>query len=145
MTDRQQESNLTLLGSSRTEVPESPDRTVLEAFENSHPQRDYWIQLNCPEFTSMCPITGQPDFGAITIRYIPDKLCVESKSLKLYLFAYRNHGAFHEAVTNRILDDLVDAIHPRQAVVKGTFNARGGISIEVEACHTQSAKKAPSR
>lgn len=126
-------SELTQLGSSRTVYPTAPDRAILETFDNAHPDRDYWIQLNCPEFTSVCPITGQPDFGTVTIRYIPDQRCVESKSLKLYLFSYRNHGCFHEAVINRILDDLVAAVAPRQAIVQGRFNPRGGISIDVDA------------
>jgi len=116
-----------------TDYPNTPDRAQLEVFENSHPKRDYWIRLTCPEFTALCPITGQPDFGTITIEYVADRWCVESKSLKLYLFAYRNHGAFHEAVTNRILDDFVKACKPRQARVTGEFNPRGGIAIAVTA------------
>ena len=124
-----------LLKESATRIPSSPARARLEAFENSHPKRDYRIELDCPEFTSICPITGQPDFGVITIEYIPDKLCVESKSLKLYLHSFRNHGAFHEEVVNRILDDLVKAIAPREAVVTGEFNPRGGIAICVEASY----------
>jgi 7-cyano-7-deazaguanine reductase len=126
---------LTLLGKSRTSLPSSPDRARLEAFDNTHPERDYWITFDCPEFTAICPITGQPDFGHIAIQYVPDKRCVESKSLKLYLFSYRNHGAFHEEVVNRILDDLVKKIKPRQAEVTGTFNPRGGISITVSAAY----------
>ncbi|MDA0990093.1 MAG: preQ(1) synthase [Verrucomicrobia bacterium] len=131
VADKQQP--LTLLGASQTVYPQSPDQATLESFANTHPKRDYWVTLDCPEFTAICPITGQPDFGHITIRYIPDKRCVESKSLKLYLFAFRNHGAFHESVVNRILDDLVTAIHPREAVVTGDFRPRGGIAIHVEA------------
>ncbi|HAS84142.1 MAG TPA: NADPH-dependent 7-cyano-7-deazaguanine reductase QueF [Verrucomicrobia bacterium] len=125
-------SELTLLGQSKTVYPDHPDNARLEAFENRYADRDYWIQFDCPEFTALCPMTGQPDFGHITIRYIADKRCVESKSLKLYLFAFRNHGTFHEEVVNRILDDLVSTIHPRQAIVKGVFNPRGGISITAE-------------
>jgi len=124
---------LTLLKKSRTEVADSPDRARLEAFKNTHPGRDYWIEFDCPEFTALCPITGQPDFGHITIRYIADQLCVESKSLKLYLFSFRNHGSFHEAVVNRILDDLIRTIRPRKAIVRGQFRPRGGIAITVEA------------
>jgi len=124
---------LTLLGQSGVRAPASPNEARLEAFPNSHPQRDYWVQFDCPEFTSVCPLTAQPDFGRITIRYIPDKLCLESKSLKLYLFSFRATGAFHEEVVNRILDDLVSAIRPRRAVVSGVFNPRGGIAITVEA------------
>ena len=126
---------VTLLGGGRTPLPASPDEARLESFENSHPGRDYWVTFDCPEFTALCPITGQPDFARITIRYIPDRLCVESKSLKLYLGSYRNTGAFHEAVTNRILDDLVAAVAPRKAVVIGEFNRRGGIAITVEASY----------
>ena len=103
----QEHEGLTLLRQNESRYPSSPEETRLEGFENSHPERDYWIELDCPEFTSMCPITGQPDFGHITIRYIADKQCVESKSLKLYLFSFRNYGAFHEAVTNRILPGLI--------------------------------------
>lgn len=126
-------AGLTLLSRSRTPVPASPAKAKLEAFRNTHSKRDYWIRFDCPEFTSICPVTGQPDFGRITIRYVPDKLCLESKSLKLYLFSYRNHGAFHEEVVNRILDALVKTVQPRRAVVTGEFNPRGGIAITVEA------------
>ena len=116
-------------------TPKSPSKAKLETFKNSHPQRDYWIEFDCPEFTSMCPITGQPDFGHISIQYVADELCLESKSLKLYLFSFRNHGAFHEEVVNRVLDDIVKAIQPREAIVLGEFNPRGGIAINVEASH----------
>ena len=125
--------DLTLLGASQFDYPTDPDEAVLETFANSHPERDYWITFDCPEFTAICPITGQPDFGHITIRYIADQRCIESKALKLYLYAYRNHGAFHEAVVNRILDDIVAACAPRQATVTGVFRPRGGIAITVEA------------
>ncbi len=125
---------LTLLGKgTKTVYPDNPDEAVLESFPNPKPGRDYRIRFECPEFTALCPITGQPDFGRITIDYIPNRLCLESKALKLYLFSFRNHGTFHEAVTNRILDDLMKAIRPRMAKVTGTFNCRGGISIEVVA------------
>ena len=124
-------TGLTLLGKSKTATATSPDQAVLESFPNPKPGRNYWIKLDCPEFTALCPITGQPDFGRFTIEYIPNRLCVESKALKLYLVSYRNHGAFHEDFTNRILDDLVKAIRPRQARVTGEFNRRGGIAITV--------------
>lgn len=136
MTERKRKKGLerlTLLKSNEKNYPKNPDKTVLETFDNTHPKRDYWVTFDCPEFTSICPITGQPDFGHITIQYIPDKLCIESKSLKLYLFSFRNHGAFHEEVVNRILDDIIKAIKPREAIVQGSFNPRGGISIDVEA------------
>ena len=126
---------ITLLKRNDTNYPQSPEQATLETFENSHPQRNYWINLDCPEFTALCPITGQPDFGHITIRYIPNKLCVESKSLKLYIFSFRNHGAFHEEVINRILDDIVAATSPRKATVRGEFNPRGGIAISVKATY----------
>ena len=102
---------------------------VLEAFDNQHPDRDYWVQFNCPEFTSLCPITGQPDFAEIRIMYIPDRKMVESKSLKLYLGSFRNHGDFHEDCVNIILDDLVRLMEPRYIEVTGIFAPRGGISI----------------
>lgn len=106
----------------------NPD--LLEAVENHHPENDYWVKLNCPEFTSLCPITGQPDFATIYISYIPDKTIVESKSLKLYLFSYRNYGEFHEDCVNRIMADLVNLLHPRYIEVWGKFLPRGGISID---------------
>lgn len=127
--------NLSLLSASKTPVPDSPEMAKLETFENSHPGRDYIITFDCPEFTSLCPITGQPDFGRITIEYIADQRCVESKSLKIYLFSFRNHGSFHEEVTNRILDDLVKSCDPKWARVLGDFRPRGGISIHVTAEH----------
>ncbi len=113
----------------RSDIPATYAPEVLEAFENRHPGRDYWVQLNCPEFTSLCPITGQPDFAEIRIMYIPDRRMVESKSLKLYLFSFRNHGDFHEDCVNIILDDLVKLMDPRYIEVVGLFVPRGGISI----------------
>ncbi len=124
---------LTILKASETSYPESPGEAKLETFENRYSSRDYWITFECPEFTSRCPITNQPDFGKIIIRYIPGKRCIESKSLKLYLFSFRNHNTFHEEVVNKILDDIVAACNPRRAIVAGDFNPRGGISIKVEA------------
>ena len=102
---------------------------VLETFENKHPDNDYWVQFNCPEFTSLCPITGQPDFAEIKILYIPDRKMVESKSLKLYLFSFRNHGDFHEDCVNIIMKDLVRLMQPKYIEVVGLFVPRGGISI----------------
>ena len=124
---------LTILKASKTSYPESPGEATLETFENQYSSRDYWITFECPEFTSRCPITNQPDFGKIIIRYIPGKRCIESKSLKLYLFSFRNHNTFHEEVVNKILDDIVAVCQPRRAIVIGDFNPRGGISIKVEA------------
>ena len=105
----------------------SPD--ILEAFVNKHPENDYLVTLECPEFTSLCPVTGQPDFGHIVIRYIPGELMVESKSLKLYLFSFRNHGDFHEDCVNIIMKDLIRLMKPRYIEVEGNFNPRGGIAI----------------
>ena len=123
-----EKDNLKSLGR-KAEIPETYAPEVLEAFENRHPERDYWVQFNCPEFTALCPITGQPDFGEIKILYIPDEKLVESKSLKLYLFSFRNHGDFHEDVINIILNDLVKLMNPRYIEVVGLFVPRGGISI----------------
>ena len=102
---------------------------VLETFENMHPDNDYWVRLNCPEFTTLCPITGQPDFAEIRIMYIPDKRMVESKSLKLYLFSFRSHGDFHEDCVNVIMKDLIRLMDPKYIEVIGLFLPRGGISI----------------
>ena len=107
----------------------------LETFPNPQPNRPYEIQFECPEFTCVCPKTGQPDFAIIRIRYIPDQTCIELKSLKLYLWSFRDEGAFHEAVTNRILDDLVAASHPKFMEVEGDFYVRGGIKTVVVARH----------
>ncbi|MBF0143506.1 MAG: NADPH-dependent 7-cyano-7-deazaguanine reductase QueF [Magnetococcales bacterium] len=105
--------------------------SALDSFPNPCPERHYRIEMECPEFTCLCPKTGQPDFAVIRISYVPDRLCVELKSLKLYLWGFRDHGGFHEAVTNRILDDLVAAIAPRSLRVVGDFNVRGGIRTQV--------------
>ncbi|MCF0245138.1 MAG: NADPH-dependent 7-cyano-7-deazaguanine reductase QueF, partial [Bacteroidaceae bacterium] len=105
----------------------APD--VLETFQNKHTENDYWVKFNCPEFTSLCPITGQPDYAEIVIRYIPDQRMVESKSLKLYLFSFRNHGDFHEDCVNTIMKDLIKLMEPRYIEVIGYFLPRGGISI----------------
>ena len=107
----------------------------LETFPNPRTGRDFHILFDCPEFTCLCPMTGQPDFATIRINYVPDKLCVELKSLKLYLWSFRDEGAFHEAVTNRILDDLVSALRPRRCEVTGDFLVRGGIHTVVVARH----------
>lgn len=108
---------------------------TLETFPNPRPERDFEIAIDCPEFTSMCPKTGLPDFGTIRIRYVPDQTCIELKALKYYLLRYRNEGIFYEAATNQILDDLVAACHPRRMTVIGEFTARGGISTTVTAQH----------
>jgi 7-cyano-7-deazaguanine reductase len=115
-------------------MPSRPSKT-LETFPNPAPERDYRIHMEIPEFTCVCPMTGQPDFATLTLDYIADKLCVELKSLKLYIWSYRDEGAFHEAVTNKILDDLVRAIQPRFMRLEAKFNVRGGIYTSVIAEH----------
>ncbi len=115
---------------SKVEAPKDYDPSALEAFYNRHPERDYWVTFTAPEFTTLCPKTGQPDFATLTIRYVPDRKLVESKSLKLYLFGFRNHGDFHEDVVNVIYDDLAKLLKPRYMEVYGKFAARGGISID---------------
>ena len=115
-------------------MPTTPTKS-LEHFPNPRPGRDFEIRFECPEFTCLCPKTGQPDFATIRIRYTPDERCVELKSLKLYLWSYRDQGAFHEAVTNQILDDLVALLAPKRMVVEGDFLVRGGIHTVVEARH----------
>lgn len=111
-------------------MPSSPSKT-LETFDNKFPQRDYTIKIDVPEFTCLCPMTGQPDFATFVIEYIPDKTCVELKALKMYMWSFREEGTFHEAITNQILDDLVDATQPRYMKVTGKFNVRGGIYTDV--------------
>jgi 7-cyano-7-deazaguanine reductase len=118
----------------RPRVVTAPQRK-LETFDNPNPERDYEIRFECPEFTCLCPLTGQPDFATIRISYTPDKTCVELKSLKLYLWSFRDQGAFHEAVTNQILDDLLQALKPRKCEVVGDFLIRGGIHTVVVARH----------
>jgi 7-cyano-7-deazaguanine reductase len=117
-------------------MPSAPGKH-LETFANPKPARDYEIRFECPEFTCLCPMTGQPDFATIRITYVPDAKCVELKSLKLYLWSYRNEGAFHEAVTNQICDDLVAALDPRRVRVEGDFLIRGGIHTVVVAEHAK--------
>ncbi|HPT43413.1 MAG TPA: preQ(1) synthase [Paludibacteraceae bacterium] len=119
---------LTLLGK-KTEYKNEYAPEVLEAFDNKHPNNDYWVTFECPEFTSLCPITGQPDFATIRINYIPDIKMVESKGLKLYLFSFRNHGAFHEDCVNIIMNDLIELMSPKYIEITGIFTPRGGISI----------------
>ena len=116
-------------------------RTILEAFANPKPQRDYQIKFVFPEFTSMCPVTGQPDFATITLDYVPDRRCVEMKSLKLYFLAYRNKGIFYEGVVNTILDDLVAVLAPRRMTVIGDFAVRGGTAGMVTATHESPARR----
>ena len=133
MSGRSQEKglkDLTLLGNKETNYRTDYTPEVLESVENIHSNRDYFVKFNCPEFTSLCPITGQPDFAAMYISYIPDQKIVESKSLKLYLFSFRNHGDFHEDCVNIIMNDLIELLDPRYIEVWGKFTPRGGISID---------------
>lgn len=128
MVMKREDEGLKELGKkSEYEFSYTPD--VLETFENRHRDNDYWVRFNCPEFTSLCPITGQPDFAEIRISYIPDERMVESKSLKLYLFSFRNHGDFHEDCVNTIMKDLIKLMNPKYIEVTGLFTPRGGISI----------------
>ena len=121
-------NHLSLLGN-KTEYKQVYAPEVLETFANKHPDNDYWVRFSCPEFTALCPITGQPDFATILIDYIPNVRMVESKSLKLYLFSFRNHGAFHEDCVNIIMNDLIQVMDPKYIEVTGIFLPRGGISI----------------
>lgn len=121
--------NLTLLGNQATVYPTDYSPAVLETFKNDHPNREYFVNFHCPEFTTLCPMTNQPDFATIYISYVPTIEMVESKSLKLYLFSFRNHGSFHEDCVNIILEDLVKIMDPLYLEVRGEFTPRGGISI----------------
>ncbi len=125
-------------------MPSQPSKTI-ETFENPQQDRDYTIRIDVPEFTCLCPMTGQPDFAELTIEYIADKLCVELKALKMYTWSYRDEGAFHEAVTNKILDDLVEATAPRFMRLTAEFNVRGGIYTSVVAEHRADNWVAPEK
>jgi len=128
-------AGLTLLGNSDAASPKSPRLAKIETFANPHDSRNYNIRLECPDFTSLCPVTGQPDFAEIVVDYVPDSMCIETKSLKLYLASYRNVQSFNEQVVNDILDDLVKACNPRRMKVEGRFAPRGGLSLSVLAEH----------
>lgn len=128
MSGGREKEGLRSLGN-RTEYRQDYAPEVLETFENRHVGHDYWVRFNCPEFTSLCPVTGQPDFAEIRICYVPNRRMVESKSLKLYLFSFRNHGAFHEDCVNVIMEDLIRLTDPKYIEVTGFFTPRGGISI----------------
>ncbi|MFC5603877.1 preQ(1) synthase [Sporosarcina koreensis] len=123
-------TDLTLLGNQNTKYAYEYDPSILESVDNMHTERDFFVKFNCPEFTSLCPMTGQPDFATMYISFIPDKKLVESKSLKLYLFSFRNHGDFHEDCVNIIMNDLIKLIGPRYIEVWGKFTPRGGLSID---------------
>lgn len=127
---KEETEGITLLGSRGTKYPSDYAPEILETFVNKHQENDYFVKFNCPEFTSLCPITGQPDFATITISYVPSVKMVESKSLKLYLFSFRNHGGFHEDCVNIIMKDLIELMDPKYIEVWGKFTPRGGISID---------------
>jgi 7-cyano-7-deazaguanine reductase len=135
-------SPLRLLGKASA-LPTEPSRAILDSFPNNHPGRDYTILLETEDFSSVCPVTGQPDYAEIVIEYIPAARCIETKSLKYYLASFRNTPAFNEQIVNRILEDLVAVCAPKQMTVRGAFAARGGLSLTVVATHTAGAKKKP--
>ena len=129
-------NNLQQLGSNETKyLYDNPSSNTLEVFENKYKENDYTVEFETEEFTSLCPKTGQPDFAKIDISYVPNEVCVETKSLKLYLFSYRNHGSFMETITNKIMEDLVHVLSPQQLVVVGDFKVRGGINLKVTASY----------
>lgn len=130
-------SHLSLLGRAENRIPPNPDEAKLDVFDNKYPGRDYTVTLTNNDFSSICPVTGQPDSAKLEITYIPDKLCVETKSLKYYLASYRNHPAFNEEIVNRICDDLVKACAPKDLIVKGIFVPRGGIQLSCMARHSK--------
>lgn len=132
-------AGLTKLGAPVSYRFDEPGPDILEAFPNRYPERDYMVTFEHPEFTSLCPMTGQPDFATITVRYVPGEACVESKSFKLYMCAFRNHGSFMESVTNKIADDLISVLKPRRMTVTGSFNVRGGTGITVRVEHIDPA------
>ena len=129
MRDKKQEK-ISLLGGAGVSYNYDYSPDFLETFENRHPDRDYWVKFNCPEFTTLCPITGQPDYATLYISYVPDMKLVESKSLKLYLVSFRSHGDFHEDVVNVVMKDLIRLMDPKYIEVWGKFLPRGGISID---------------
>jgi 7-cyano-7-deazaguanine reductase len=133
--------DLTLLGHSENRLPARPEEAKLETFPNCRPGRRFWITLDCPEFSSLCPVTGQPDTAHVVIRYIPGESCVETKSLKFYLASFRNLPAFNEEIVNRILDDLVATMNPTELHISGKFGARGGIQLTCEASHPAGGSK----
>ncbi len=127
---KEEVKDLSLLGNQQVSYSSNYNPDILETFDNKHQNHDYFVKFNCPEFTSLCPITGQPDFATIIISYVPDIKMVESKSLKLYLFSFRNHGDFHEDCINIIMEDLIKVMNPKYIEVWGKFTPRGGISID---------------
>jgi len=132
---------LKLLGNAAARLPDAPSSSTLETFPNRYPDREYKIRFTSPDFTSLCPVTGQPDFAEIVIEYIPAKLCIETKSLKFYLASFRDTRSFNEEIVNRILDDFVKACKPRRAIVHGAFAARGGVQLTVDAAFPPDARR----
>lgn len=137
MSGRADLEKLSLLGKAETRLPGNPDEAILEIFPNLRPGRRYWITLSTAEFSSLCPVTGQPDYAEIMIRYVPGETIVETKSLKFYLASFRNQPAFNEEIVNRILDDLVAALSPQEIIVRGEFAPRGGIQLTTEATYPE--------
>ena len=135
MSSKKKISGLTMLGHNVSKPPKKPSANTLETFKNKFPKRNYTITVDCPDFTSLCPVTGQPDFARLQISYVPDKTCVETKSLKMYLGAYRNEPSFNEEIVNRVLEDLVTVVSPQHMSVVGEFVPRGGIALTIEAQH----------
>jgi 7-cyano-7-deazaguanine reductase len=125
--------------------PDAPSREIIETFDNLYPRREYLVRFECADFTSLCPITGQPDFARLFIEYVPHRRCIETKSLKFYLASYRHARAFNEEIANRILDDLAETCHPRRMTVRGEFASRGGITLTVEAAHDASKHRSRKR
>jgi len=143
-TSKSKKRGLSLLGKSESSIPHSPSVDTLETFANAYARRDYWIRFESADFTSLCPVTGQPDFASITVDYVPDKLCVETKSFKFYLASFRNTRRFNEEIVNQILEDAVAACAPRHLWVHGEFASRGGIGVTVEAFYPANAQRPPS-
>jgi len=141
MSRNKEQEDISLLGNKKVKYHYDYCPEILETFQNKHPENDYWVKFNCPEFTALCPITGQPDYATIYISYVPNEKMVESKSLKLYLVSFRNHGDFHEDVVNVIMKDLVKLMEPKYIEVWGKFLPRGGISIDPYANYGQSGTK----
>lgn len=131
MSNTERLSKLTILKKNEQNYPNTPDEAELQIFENINQKKDFWITFETPEFTSLCPLTGQPDFAKITIKYVPDEKIIESKSLKLYLFSFRQIGTFYEEIVNRIYDDLNSKLNPRKIIVEAVFTPRGGITSTV--------------
>lgn len=137
------EKSITLLGNASAKWPQSPEDATLETFPNRNPDREYWVLFDYPEFCSLCPVTGQPDTARIRIQYVPSEKCVETKSLKFYLSAFRNHPSFNEDIVNKVLTDLVTAVNPAKMTVRGDFSSRGGISLTAQATHPSNLGNAP--